>query len=58
MQKAPTLAALRKKKGLSMYALARLAGISAMTIARAEEAGGWPKHASARRALELALGLP
>lgn len=57
MPKEPSLAALRKKRGLSKYALAKLAGISAMTIMRAERNGGWPKHATVRKALEAALGI-
>jgi transcriptional regulator with XRE-family HTH domain len=57
MTKLQTLKQLRKAAGLSKYALAKLSGVSAMTIMRAENAGSWPKHGTVRRALEAALGV-
>ncbi len=57
MPKPKSLKQLRKEKGLTKYALAKLAGISAMTIMRNENAGTWPKHATVRKALEQALGV-
>lgn len=52
-----SLKALRQAKGISQEKLAELAGVSWMTIQRAEKQKRWPLNASVRQAVEKALGV-
>ncbi len=57
MSKKQTLQQIREAQKLTRQQLADKAGVSVMTIVRAEDRKGWPLNAAIRKAVQTALGV-